>query len=236
MRQTFLGSIASVLAVAAIALGILWLGPRPVYELWTVEELDGPARDSADGGAPRSSSAPRALPELSAVDFDGDGDDDLVHRDPGRGIVTHYENRGAAGPAPIPRPETKGNHAPPRPGSRGRGRSLTWEEAQSRTEGRSPLRPEWSQGGLFFDADRDGDVDVVYPERQDGGDVVTLRFYMQLELGYRDISPRLGSAWTTPREVSDLVCGDFDADGLIDIALARPGAPPLVLWNRFARP
>lgn len=235
MRQPLVPSIASVLALAAIGLGVLWLGPRPVYELWTVEELEEPAGDFAEAAVPARGDRLN-VPACFVADVDGDGDDDLVHYDPRRGVAIGYENRGAAGLKRIALPQTTGGHSLTRFASRPRGRSLTWEEARARSESRNLLRPEWERRGLFFDADRDGDLDVVFPEKHEGSDLVTLRFYMQLESGYREIGARLGPAWTTPREISDIVCGDFDADGLIDIALARPGAPPVILWNRFARP
>lgn len=237
MRPPTGTSFGLILGIALVGICLAWLGPRPVYELWVAEELEvgqGVPIDTLDllARATQGSDA-TAFPHLFVVDLDGDGDDDLIDYDRERRLALAYGNHGEAGLSMLP-----GTAVASAEGelvavtARRGGHGLRWDEAADLELNAGSRRPPWADRALFFDADGDGDLDGIVAET---GREAPLRFFMLLESGYRELSSRLGPAWTTPRVITDLACGDFNADGLIDLALAQADSPPLVLWNRFAR-
>ncbi len=238
MRPRLGPSVTLCFGIALLGVSLVCLGPRPVYELWVAEELDGGqgVRVAVLERLFPTDSDAATLPHLFVVDLDGDGDDDLIHFDHERRLGSAYQNRGKVAlarlsPAEIEAAQSSLIGLDARRGGRG----LTWEEAQAGNESGSSFRPPWAERALFFDADNDGDLDGIVSVPSADAVPAALRFDMLLEDGYREISERLGAAWTTPWVISDLACADFNGDGLLDVARARPGSPPVILWNRFAR-
>ena len=216
------------LGIAIIGLCLIWLAPRPVQEIWTAEELESGL------GARVTAAHVKEMPALAVIDLEGDGDDDLVYYNRQMERLLYYRNRGSEGLVLTGPSSTSQSEA--RLSDRdlsGHRRGLRWADVEICGTLPESMPPE-ARDGLFFDADNDGDLDIVAVAHGGQADAKLLLFHMRLASAYREIAARLGPAFTARRQINDIACGDFNSDGLLDLALARPGGSPIVLWNHFA--
>jgi hypothetical protein len=201
---------------------------------------------------------------LGTGDFDADGRDDLyVARPEGdlllisgkegfRDLSRKWGVRGATSPpvlvavADLDRDGRLDVFIEP-PGSRGR--ALLQAEAGGfvlREDFARPRRyevedidepPEPSGWGVqLFDADNDGDLDVLVASSGLAGRAERPLFHLNEGGGsLREIGRLLGSGFSQPRRILGSACADLDGDGRLDLVLAVEGGPPLILWNRLER-
>ena len=111
MRPRLGPSVTLCFGIALLGVCLVWLGPRPVYELWIAEALEGGqgVRVAALERLALTDSDAATLPRLFVVDLDDDGDDDLVHFGHERRLSV-YRNRGEAALARL----TPARSRPPR--------------------------------------------------------------------------------------------------------------------------
>lgn len=110
----------------------------------------------------------------------------------------------------------------------------TWEEVAALGEPLSALLPAEARSGLFFDADNDGDLDVVVRVGPTP-DQAYVQLFLRLDSGYREVADRLGSAFAMAHVFDDMMGVDVNGDGRLDVALLENGDPVTILVNRFHR-
>ena len=121
---------------------------------------------------------------------------------------------------------------PPAEANLPRVRTHSWAEVSATGEPLGLLLPEEAHAGLFFDADNDGDLDVVV-RATESSKPTHVRVFLRLDSGFREMANRLAPALSVPRTFDEIACGDFDADGRIDMVLLASGTPTVILSNRF---
>jgi enediyne biosynthesis protein E4 len=152
-----------------------------------------------------------------AGDYDGDGLPDLVLTTFANDTVSVYRNLGRG----------------------------SFEDASQAcgVAARTYAPMEW--GTLFFDADRDGDLDLflaeghIYPQVDEHPDLQeSYRQKNQLLLNeggrFRDVSEQAGSGLQVKESSRGLAVGDLDNDGDLDLVITNIDATPTVLENRTA--
>jgi len=158
---------------------------------------------------------------LATEDFDGDGDLDVLR--------TNFDF------------EPNGLYV-----NDGRGRFQDRAAAFGLAE---PSLDRLAWGGGFFDADCDGDLDVlvanghVYPRGAEVGMGPWLQISQlfeavrddELGLRYVDVTSHCGSGLTPPRSARGVAFGDPDDDGDVDVVIVDIDAPPRLLENKSAR-
>jgi enediyne biosynthesis protein E4 len=158
---------------------------------------------------------------LAVADVDGDGDQDVYR--------TNFDF------------ETNGLYV-----NDGHGR---FSEQAARCGLAAPSEDRLGWGCAFFDADLDGDLDLVvanghvYPQAERVGMHAWLQLSQLFEAvpgpdgapAWRDATAEAGEAFRQRRSARGLALADFDDDGDLDVLLVDVGEPPRLLENRSRR-